>query len=389
MKLGLGQIAILNAFHPDAKGLYDVNANLRKVCELLRDPSKRMNEIEVQLFNPFRPMLADRGVMKEVEKQMGEKEFYVEVKYDGERMQVHKEGSKFQFFSRNGFDFTDDFGSSPSASPGMFCSFLADSLAPSVKSVILDGEICAFNHQTDTLCQKGEQMNIRALAPDDAMFHQCLYIYDIVYLNGKVLTNKPLRDRIALVESIVKPLDGRVQFAERKTGKTKGDVVDALNLAIDRREEGIVLKDPESVYKPNVRSRGGWLKIKPEYSNSLMDQCDLIVMGGYYGSGKRGGIITHFLLGLEDRSVDADGPRVYHSFCRVGSGYSMKELNELLKKLQKNFKRGRPPPDAAFVYEFGREKPDVTIDPKNSVILQVKAAEIISSDQYKAGFTLR
>ena len=49
-----------------------------------------MNEIEVELFSPFRPMLADRGNLREVEKQMGNKEFYIEVKYDGERMQVRK-----------------------------------------------------------------------------------------------------------------------------------------------------------------------------------------------------------------------------------------------------------------------------------------------------------
>ena len=49
-----------------------------------------MNEIEIELFSPFRPMLADRGNLREVEKQMGNKEFYIEVKYDGERMQVRK-----------------------------------------------------------------------------------------------------------------------------------------------------------------------------------------------------------------------------------------------------------------------------------------------------------
>ena len=71
-------------------------------------------------------------------------------------LQVHKEGSKFQFFSRNGFDFTGDFGSSPREAPGKFCCHLADCLAPSVRSVILDGEICAYNHVTGSLCQKGE-----------------------------------------------------------------------------------------------------------------------------------------------------------------------------------------------------------------------------------------
>ena len=81
---------------------------------------------------------------------------------------------------------------------------------------------------------------------------------------------------------------GRIHFADRKTGSNRKAVIDALNDAIDRHEEGIVLKDPESVYKPGVRSKGGWLKIKPEYTNELMDQCDMIILGGYYGGGKRG-----------------------------------------------------------------------------------------------------
>ena len=78
------------------------------------------------------------------------------------------------------------------------------SLDPSVKSVILDGEICAFNHQTETLTQKGEQMSIRNIKPDDPMFQQCFYAYDIVHLNGKVLTNKPLTERIQILKSILR-----------------------------------------------------------------------------------------------------------------------------------------------------------------------------------------
>ena len=76
-------------------------------------------------------------------------------------------------------------------------------------------------------------------------------------------------------------------------------MVDALNAAIDRREEGLVLKDPDSVYRPNARTRGGWIKVKPEYSGGLCDQCDLVIMGGYFGTGRKGGgIVSHFLLGV-------------------------------------------------------------------------------------------
>lgn len=331
-------------------------------------------------------------IMKDVVRLMGNQEFFVEVKYDGERMQLHKDGDKFKFYSRNGFDFTDDFGQSP-RDPGKFVSFISRSLRPSVKNVILDGEICAFNRELGVVAQKGEQMNIRTLGDTNhPVFQQCLYAYDVVYLNGKVLTNQPLTHRLEVLSSIIQEIPGRVQFADRKKASTTADVIHALNDAIDRREEGLVVKDPTSVYKPNVRTKGGWIKIKPEYTNSLVDQCDLIIMGGYYGSGRRGGgTISHFLLGLASRSEN-EQPREIHSFCRVGSGYSMKELADMMQKLRPHFRdyrRGMQPSFSGIRLELGREKPDVIIDPKKSVLLQVKAAEIIASDIYKTGYTLR
>jgi DNA ligase-4 len=65
------------------------------------------------------------------------------------------------------------------------------------------------------------------------------------------------------------------------------EVVAALNAAIDRREEGLLLKDPDSVYKPNIRNKGGWVKVKPEYSNELMDMPDLLILGGQWRSDQK------------------------------------------------------------------------------------------------------
>jgi DNA ligase-4 len=140
-----------------------------------------------------------------------------------------------------------------------------------------------------------------------------------------VLTNLPLRERISIYQSIVKPAPGRVQFSHRILATNKSEVVAALNEAIDRREEGIVLKDPDSVYKPNARAGGGWVKVKPEYENELIDQLDLLILGGDYGSGGGGGTVTQFLMGLRDDEASAAAPR-YLAFCRVGTGYSGKNI---------------------------------------------------------------
>jgi DNA ligase-4 len=58
-------------------------------------------------------------------------------------------------------------------------------------------------------------------------------------------------------------------YTEQTKVTTGQEVMDELNLAIDKRLEGIVLKDPTSVYKPNTR-KGGWYKIKPEVSYRVL-----------------------------------------------------------------------------------------------------------------------
>jgi len=244
-------------------------------------------------------------------------------------MQAHMEDGRFKFFSRNGSDFTDEFGHSAS-DKDKFSSFLASSLCPEVKSVILDGEICAWNHQTQTIIQKSQQNNIRNIKTDHRNLQQCLVIYDICYLNGQVLTNTPFSERIKIYERIVRPMPGRIQLSHRMIVRSKSEVIEALNDAIDNREEGLVLKDPLSTYKPNARSGSGWIKLKPDYENQLMDQIDLLVLGGYFGSGKGGGKITHFLMGLSDRSGDTEK---FVTFCRVSSGFSAADIEDMVGRL--------------------------------------------------------
>merc|ERR1712126_435115 len=144
-------------------------------------------------------------------------------------------------------------------------------------------------------------------------------------LNGRLLTNLPLRERIEILESTVNTLEGRVHFSKRVSATSNKHIIDALNDAIDRREEGLVVKSPTSIYKPGARSGGGWIKVKPDYQNQLMDQLDLVIIGGFYGKGK----ISHFLLGVSDES--SENPS-FHSIVKVGSGYSSSELSDIVMK---------------------------------------------------------
>lgn len=101
MKLGIAQNSIFRAYHPDAKELYDSNNNLRKVSDLLKNSEIRLNEIEIELFLPFKPMLSEECDIQKIEFYLKKSSyFYVETKLDGERFQLHMKEGNYKYFSR-------------------------------------------------------------------------------------------------------------------------------------------------------------------------------------------------------------------------------------------------------------------------------------------------
>lgn len=97
------------------------------------------------------------------------------------------------------------------------------------------------------------------------------------------------------------------------------DVISALNRAIERRDEGVVIKQCASVYTCAQRLKvAGWLKLKPDYVAALQDDLDLLVVGGYYGEHSRARIISHFMLAVRDDSEAAAGASArFVAFCKV------------------------------------------------------------------------
>ncbi|KAM8975377.1 DNA ligase 4 [Pelodytes ibericus] len=384
MKLGFSQQTVFSIFHPDALELHNVTTDLEKVCLQLHDPSVCLSDVSISMFSAFKPMLAAIANIQHIEKQMNHKSFYIETKLDGERMQMHKDGDVYKYFSRNGFDYTQQFGASPLE--GSLTPFVHNVFRLNVQNCILDGEMMAYNPNTQTFMQKGNKFDIKRLV-DDSELQTCFCVFDILMFNDKKLAHETLRKRHETLYEIFTPIQGRIHIAEKKEASTKKNVVDALNEAIDNREEGIMVKDPLSIYKPDKRGEG-WLKIKPEYVNGLMDELDLLIIGGYWGKGSRGGMMSHFLCAVAETPPAGEKPSVFHSICRVGSGYTMKELYDLGLKLAPHWKpyRKRDPPVSILC---GTEKPEVYINPCNSVIVQIKAAEIVASDMYKTECTLR
>lgn len=384
MKLGVSKETVLQVFHPDAPDLYNVSTDLKKVCQQLHDPSVSLSDVSIELFSAFKPMLAAVANIRNVEKQMGNSPFYIQTKLDGERIQLHKDGDVYKYFSRNAFEYTQQFGGSPLQ--GSLTPYIHNVFKSNVVNCILDGEMMAYNSTTETLTQKGSKFDIKKLM-DDSELQTCFCVFDVLLVNDQKLGKEPLKKRYETLETVFTPVKGRIHLVSKTDARSMQEVVRALNGAIDNREEGIMVKDPLSIYKPDKRGEG-WLKIKPEYVDGLMDELDLLIVGGYWGKGRRGGMMSHFLCAVAEAPKPGEKPSVFHTLCRIGSGYTMKELYDLGLKLAKHWKvfRKSDPPASILC---GTEKPEVYIEPCNSVIIQVKAAEIVSSDMYKTSCTLR
>lgn len=384
LKLGFSEQTVFSVFHNDAVELYNVTTDLEKVCRQLHDPSVGLTDISITLFSAFKPMLAAIANIERIEKDMKHQSFYIETKLDGERMQMHRHGDEYQYFSRNGFNYTDQFGDSPKN--GSLTPFIHSAFKTDIQICILDGEMMAYNPNTQTFMQKGNKFDIKRMV-EDSDLQTCYCVFDVLMVNNKKLGRETLRKRYEILSNIFTPIPGRIEIVQKTQAHTKKEVVDALNEAIDKREEGIMIKYPLSIYKPDKRGEG-WLKIKPEYVDGLMDELDILIVGGYWGKGLRGGMLSHFLCAVAEKPPSGERPSVFHTLCRVGSGYTMKELYDLGLKLANHWKpfHKKAPPSSILC---GTEKPEVYIEPCNSVIVQIKATEIVPSEMYKAGCTLR
>lgn len=133
-------------------------------------------------------------------------------------------------------------------------------------------------------------------------------MFDLLYVNDRSVMDLSLQQRRLLLQRVIKPSNKVLEIVEQKEAKTTGDIIESLDNAISSREEGVMIKNLNSTYVPNER-KNKWLKLKPEYIDGIGDELDLLIIGGYYGTGigRRGGTVSHFMLGAAVKE-DYDDP---------------------------------------------------------------------------------
>lgn len=351
---GIVRDAIAKAFDKEAKEVeqvYDVLGDFGLVAEMAR---KGKLKAEIQVGRFVRVMLADRspGLKEALEKF---EKPALELKYDGFRIQIHKQENKITLFSRRMENVTKQF-------PDIVA--LAKEFIEA-RELIIEGEVLAIdkngNPQPFQMLSRRIQRkyDIEKTVKDIPVQ---INLFDIIYFNGHEMMSQPLNKRWEKLKQIIKEKKGRFQLAEHIETKNLKEAAKFYEYSLRKGQEGLMVKNMEAKYQPGKRV-GYWLKVKP-----IMEPLDLVITGATWGEGKRAKWLSSLLLSCRD-----DRTGKFLSTGMMGSGLTEEQLEDLTKKLK------------PLITE--EKEQEVKIKPK--LVIEVAYEEIQRSPKYPSGFALR
>jgi DNA ligase-1 len=387
LKESLVEEAIARAYGATAKEVQRANMLLGDIGETVKLAlDGKLGEAKIRLFHPLGFMLASPAAS--AEEALGYFDnALVEDKYDGIRAQAHCSGDEVRIFSRTRDDITESFPELP------------DVLAGLSQDVILDGEIVAWSYST---ADSGRALPFSALQQrlgrkkvSDEMMRRvpvAYLVFDVLYAGGELLIDRSLRERAEildelLVEKVIhhrghggsqrkakKDEQTKLVFAGDEKEEPKSQVIRAavfraaspleldqlFDAAQARGNEGLMIKDPESVYTPGRRGKS-WLKLKRELAT-----LDVVVTAVEYGHGKRIGVLSDYTFAVRD------GERLVN-IGKAYSGLTDAEIAEMTKWFLEH-----------TIEDQGFSR---VVEPK--IVLEVAFNNMMRSDRHESGYALR
>ncbi len=383
LRLGFSDMTLIDAFSWMIKGDKSLRKEIEEQYNLCADiglvaynakmyGEKRIEKRQIKVGIPVRPAAAERlPSAQDVIDKIGK--CIAQPKLDGFRLQVHldKTGEKpvVKFFSRNLIDMSY-----------MFPDLVEEVLKIDAKELICEGEAVAYDINTGSFVPFQETVKRkRKHGIEDAITELPLklFLFDLLYLNGKSTLNSTQIERREKLENLFKnyqPDD--IHVIQQKEINNASELENYLLENIQAGLEGVVVKKLDSIYQAGKRNFN-WIKLKREVAGHLNDTIDCVILGYYHGTGKRAQFgIGAFLVGIYNKEKD-----IFQTIAKVGTGMTDEEWIDLKKRCDK-IKDLIQPTNTICDKNLS---PDVWTYPE--IVCTIRADEITLSPAHTAGKT--
>ncbi len=405
MRLGASDITILDALswmltgnkseRPTIEKAYQVRPDLGYICENIKKyGTKKIQEVTPVVGTPILMMRAERlSSGAEIVEKLGT--CIVEPKYDGFRLQIHlktkfqippiisgQANSKFQEPEKEIQIFTRGLENATHMYPDIVEAAKSEIICD---DCIIEGEALGYDAETGKFMPFQETIQRKRkhdVADAAARIPLRLMTFDVLYLDGASVIERPLEERKKILDKIVVKDAKTIHVSPMlKTGSAE-KIEKLFDEYVTDGLEGIMAKKVDSIYKPGAREYS-WVKLKRSYSAKVNDTLDLVVLGYDLGKGKRADFgIGAALLGVYDSKNDK-----YLTISKMGTGLTDEEWKILKESLggARDKLRAKSKPD---YYEVAREMEcDMWVEPK--IVLEIRSDEITVSKLHTSGYGLR
>ena len=344
----------------DVKRAFDLTADFTYVIKHIKS-GKSLDEIQLKPGSPCKVMLARKE--KTFSEAFARTGFPVrlEYKYDGFRLQIHKDGNDVKLFTRRLENVSNQFPDVVKAVreqvTAIRCIIDSEAVGYDPKT----GKYQPFQHISKRIRRK---YDIQALVDELPVE---LNIFDILLLEGTVLIDEPFTTRLPKLTRIIKEKKGVAVLAKGIEINSETEAEEFYQESLSAGNEGVMIKNLAGLYQPGGRV-SAWIKMKP-----IMDELDLVIVAAEWGNGKRSAWLTSFTLACRNESGD------FYEIGRVGTGLKEEESEDAV-----SFPQLTKLLEPLIIAKKGKE---VRVQPQ--VVIMLAYEEIQKSPTYTSGYALR
>ena len=376
MRLGLGYMSIMDALsmayvgdksiRPLIEQAFNVRSDLVSVAAVLAKKGvDGLEQIHASVGIPIRMMAAKKlSNASEILQKLGGTAL-VEYKYDGERVQVHKDGEIVVLYSRRQEVITEQY---PDIVEYVCYHVRA-------KRCVIEGECIAIDKSTGGVRPFQELMRRRRKTGIEEMMREipvAIRFFDILFLEDRDVTSLPMLGRRQLLDDIIESCE-QVDITTGKVVTEPSEIEEIFAKALEAGNEGVIAKaiHNESTYQAGSRS-WLWIKLKASYKEGFTDSVDLVIVGAMYGRGRRTGVYGAVLASAYDPVNDT-----YPTVCKIGTGFTDEVFVEFKERLDPLQLDRRDPKVLSDI------EADLWFQPR--VVIEVLGDEITISPTHSAG----